>query len=380
MTATPIPRTLYFSLSGIRNLSTIMTPPVDRLPVTTIVANFDFDLIKVAITRELERQGQVFFLYNRVETIEQVRESLLALVPSARIAVAHGQMAAGQLEKVMEGFIRKENDVLLCTTIIESGVDMPNVNTIIIDRADRFGLSELYQLRGRVGRQHRQGYAYLLLPPMGSLPENARERLSAIRRYTHLGAGFKLAMRDLEIRGAGNILGMEQSGHIAAVGFELYCQLLKDAVKGLCKAQMNQVKKCEVNMDKVAFAIRTNPGRTPVGFPPSYIPDLNNRLDCYKRLNRIMEEKDLKPFMDELVDRFGAIPDMVRDLLDFHRVRIRATDLKLVSVSVLNGKILIETGKGLVRDFHRNIPQSSALNGHDQIGECLLLLKKMGTR
>ena len=233
MTATPIPRTLYFSLSGIRNLSTIMTAPVDRLPVTTVVAIFDKELIRMAITREIERKGQVFFLYNRVATIDKMCETVRQLVPQARCEYAHGQMGSGELEKVMVRFVRGEIDVLVCTTIIESGVDIPNVNTIIIDRADRFGLSELYQLRGRVGRHIRQAYAYLLLPPMGALPQNARERLAAIRRYTHLGAGFKLAMRDMEIRGAGNILGTEQSGHIAAVGFELYCQLLKDAVKGL---------------------------------------------------------------------------------------------------------------------------------------------------
>ena len=214
-----------------------MTAPSDRLPISTIVAQFDRELIRQAITRELERRGQVYFLYNRVQTIGHMLAMLSGLVPTARIAIAHGQMGAGQLETVMARFIRGEIDVLLCTTIIESGVDIPNVNTIIIDRADRFGLSDLYQLRGRVGRYHRQAYAYLLLPPMGQLPANARQRLAAIRRYTHLGAGFKLAMRDLEIRGAGNILGVEQSGHIAAVGFELYCQLLKDAVDGLEKSQ-----------------------------------------------------------------------------------------------------------------------------------------------
>ena len=371
MTATPIPRTLYFSLSGIRNLSTIMTPPVDRLPVTTIVANFDEKLIKLAITRELERKGQVFFLFNRVKNIDNMQEFIQRLVPEARCQVAHGQMPPSQLEKIMDDFVKHKSDVLVCTTIIESGIDIPNVNTIIIDRADRFGLSELYQLRGRVGRHHRQAYAYLLLPTMGGLAENARERLSAIRRYTHLGAGFKLAMRDLEIRGAGNILGTEQSGHIAAVGFELYCQLLKDAVNGLSKNMPKKKPLVQVNLDKVTFALSVQNGKTPIGFPPDFINDLNSRIECYKRLEEIDTNKKLQDFKQELEDRFGKLPQETANLLIYHSLRIAATQQRLVSISAHNGKFFIETQHGLFRQKNGELPPDNSTNGHEQILKAL---------
>lgn len=356
MTATPIPRTLYFSLSGIRNLSTIMTAPVDRLPVTTIVANFDKELVRLAIRRELEREGQVFLLYNRVKSIERVLKVVQELVPGARCAIAHGQMKSGELEGVMTRFVKHEIDILICTTIIESGVDIPNVNTIIIDRADRFGLSELYQLRGRVGRHHRQAYAYMLLPPMGALAQNARERLSAIRRYTHLGAGFKLAMRDLEIRGAGNILGTEQSGHIAAVGFDLYCQLLKDAVNGLSHTKNLDVPQCQVTMDRLSFAVRAATGKLPIGIPLDYMADLNERIDAYKRLANIKKQCELDAFKDELRDRFGPLPQPLLDLLQYNAIRIAATAKKIISINVLDGRIYVETSKGLIRDSSRQIP------------------------
>ena len=230
LSATPIPRTLYLALTGARDMSTIQTPPHDRLPVETIVVQYDERVIRDAIQRELNRGGQVFFLHNRVMTIETMRSKLQTLVPHARIVVGHGQMESDELEEVMTKFVNGEADVLLSTTIIESGLDIPNANTIIIDRADRFGLSDLYQLRGRVGRYKHQAYAYLLLPRHVSLLTDVRKRISAIRQYSTLGSGFKIAMRDLEIRGAGNLLGSEQSGHITAVGFELYCQLLKQSV------------------------------------------------------------------------------------------------------------------------------------------------------
>jgi transcription-repair coupling factor (superfamily II helicase) len=233
LSATPIPRTLYLALTGARDMSTIQTPPHDRLPVETIVTQYDERVIRDAIQRELNRGGQVFFLHNRVMTIETMRAKLQTLVPHARIVVGHGQMQADELEEVMTKFVNGEADVLLSTTIIESGLDIPNANTIIIDRADRFGLSDLYQLRGRVGRYKHQAYAYLLLPRHASLLTDVRKRISAIKQYSTLGSGFKIAMRDLEIRGAGNLLGAEQSGHITAVGFELYCQLLKQSVAAL---------------------------------------------------------------------------------------------------------------------------------------------------
>ena len=232
-------------------------------------------------------------------------------------------------------------------------------------------------MRGRVGRHIRQAYAYLLLPPRGALPQNARERLAAIRRYTHLGAGFKLAMRDMEIRGAGNILGTEQSGHIAAVGFELYCQLLKDAVKGLTAAQKKSPPRCKVFLDRITFAIESTSGRTPISFPPSYIADLNERLAFYKKLNAVTTEPELELLRAELVDRFGKLPQTTVDLLYFTSIRILAEKLQLVSASVMNGRILIETPKGLYRDSHAQVPISTAHNGRQQIAEILSLLNKL---
>ncbi|NLF61236.1 MAG: transcription-repair coupling factor [Lentisphaerae bacterium] len=378
MTATPIPRTLYFSLSGIRNLSTIMTAPSDRLPISTIVAQFDRELIRQAITRELERRGQVYFLYNRVQTIGHMLAMLSGLVPTARIAIAHGQMGAGQLETVMARFIRGEIDVLLCTTIIESGVDIPNVNTIIIDRADRFGLSDLYQLRGRVGRYHRQAYAYLLLPPMGQLPANARQRLAAIRRYTHLGAGFRLAMRDLEIRGAGNILGVEQSGHIAAVGFELYCQLLKDAVDGLEKSQLERPVQTDIYFDRLSSALQAAPGKTAMCLPASYIGDEAARVDCYKRLSQISKPSEVDVFANELRDRFGPLPSPTVVLLELARVRAMALERQLIRLSVRERRLVIETRRGLWRDSRNKIPELSSDDGLEQLREVQAILQRVG--
>src|SRR5262249_787814 len=249
LSATPIPRTLYLALSGARDMSTIQTPPHDRLPVETIVTQYDERLIRDAIQRELNRGGQVFFLHNRVMTIDTMAQKLRALLPDTRIAVGHGQMQSDDLEETMTSFVNGEADVLLSTTIIESGLDIPNANTIIIDRADRFGLSDLYQLRGRVGRYKHQAYAYLLLPRHAGLVADVRKRLSAIKQYSTLGSGFKIAMRDLEIRGAGNLLGAEQSGHITAVGFELYCQLLKQSAASIKGEKVKPRVEVEVRLD-----------------------------------------------------------------------------------------------------------------------------------
>src|SRR5438552_1839788 len=254
LSATPIPRTLYLALTGARDMSTIETPPQDRLPVETIVTQYDERVIRDAIQRELNRGGQVFYLHNRVMTIDTVAQKLKALVPQARIVVGHGQMHSDDLEEVMTQFVNGEADVLLSTTIIESGLDIPNANTIIIDRADRFGLSDLYQLRGRVGRYKHQAYAYLLLPRHAGLLTDARKRISAIKQYSTLGSGFKIAMRDLEIREAGNMLGAEQSGHITAVGFELYCQLLKQSVAAAKGEKVKPRVEVEVRLDFFALS------------------------------------------------------------------------------------------------------------------------------
>src|SRR5438552_4756949 len=254
LSATPIPRTLYLALTGARDMSTIETPPQDRLPVETIVTQFDERAIREAIQRELNRGGQVFFLHNRVLTIETMAQRLKTLIPDARIVVGHGQMHSDDLEEVMTKFVNGEADVLLSTTIIESGFDIPNANPIIIDRADRFGLSDLYQLRGRVGRYKHQAYAYLLLPRHAGLLPDVRKRLSAIKQYSTLGSGFKIAMRDLEIRGAGNLLRSEQSGHITAVGFELYCQLLKQSVSSLKGEKVRPRVEVQIRLDFLALS------------------------------------------------------------------------------------------------------------------------------
>src|SRR5207237_2531354 len=256
LSATPIPRTLYLALTGARDMSTIETPPQDRLPVETIVSQYDERVIRDAIQREVNRGGQVFYLHNRVFDIDTVAERMRALLPKARIVVGHGQMDSDDLEEVMARFVNGEADVLLSTTIIESGLDIPNANTIIIDRADRFGLSDLYQLRGRVGRYKHQAYAYLLLPRHARLLTDVRKRISAMKQYSTLGSGFKIAMRDLEIRGAGNLLGAQQSGHITAVGSDLYCQLLKQSVSSLKGEKLKPRIEVQLRLDFLAL----NPG------------------------------------------------------------------------------------------------------------------------
>src|SRR5205809_652754 len=270
LSATPIPRTLYLSLVGVKDMSTIETPPLNRLPVETVVSAYDERIVRAAIDRELERQGQVFFLHNRIASIERVRERIVHLCPQARVEIGHGQMDADELEAVMARFIAGKTDVLVCTTIIESGLDIPNANTIIIDRADQFGLADLYQLRGRVGRAEHKAYAYLLLPREMMTVGAARKRISAIKQYSSLGAGFRIAMRDLEIRGAGSILGTAQSGHIVAVGFDLYCQLLKQAVAQLKREKPRLRLEVDLQLDFVVtneaeFVVPRNDGFPALG-------------------------------------------------------------------------------------------------------------------
>jgi transcription-repair coupling factor (superfamily II helicase) len=355
LSATPIPRTLYLALSGARDMSTIQTPPQDRLPVETIVAPYDERLIRDAIQRELNRGGQVFFLHNRVMTIDTMARKLENLVPHARIVVGHGQMDADDLEEVMTQFVNGEADILLSTTIIESGLDIPNANTIIIDRADRFGLSDLYQLRGRVGRYKHQAYAYLLIPRHAGLLSEARKRISAIRQYATLGSGFKIAMRDLEIRGAGNLLGAEQSGHITAVGFDLYCQLLKQSVATLKGENVKPRVTVEVKLDFLTIGgdvgssdrPRARPsssssavsnehegrGRTYLGAPDAnaalpmgYIPDAGHRIEMYRKLAECSDATGVKALEAELTDRFGQPPVQVGLLLQLAGLKVLAAD------------------------------------------------------
>ncbi len=322
LTATPIPRTLNMSLSGIRDLSVIETPPPDRLPIKTLVARFDKGLIREALLRELDRGGQVFFVHNRIESIYSVGEIIKGLVPEARIAVAHGRMREDALDDVVSRFVEGEYDVLLCTSIIESGLDIPSANTIVVDRADRFGLADLYQLRGRVGRSGVRAFAYLLVPGEDALTETARKRLRALGELTGLGAGFRLALHDLEIRGAGNLLGPEQSGQIAAVGFELYTRLLEEAVRGLKGEQVEEEVDPAIDLKVSAF------------IPEDYVPDTAHRLGVYKRLAGARSAAELFDLADELADRYGAMPEPARRLLEVMELKILARAVKAAGIQL----------------------------------------------
>jgi len=332
LSATPIPRTLYLALTGARDMSTIQTPPHDRLPVETIATPYDERTIRDAIKRELARGGQVFFLHNRVTTIEVMRTKLQELVPDARIVVGHGQMHADDLEEVMTKFVNGEADVLLSTTIIESGLDIPNANTIIIDRADRFGLSQLYQLRGRVGRYKHQAYAYLLLPRHARLLTDVRKRISAMKQYATLGSGFKIAMRDLEIRGAGNLLGAEQSGHITAVGFELYCQLLKQSVASMKGEKIKPRVEVRVALDFLGDA---------GSLPENYVTEPHHRIEIYRKLAQANEKPLLDALQKELRDRFGPLPPAAEMLLAVGELKILASEKSVTSIEVEEDKLKI---------------------------------------
>ncbi len=349
MTATPIPRTLHMSLSGIRDLSTLMNAPVNRLPIRTVFAQYDQNVVRVAIERELNRGGQVYYLHNRVKSIDKVALEIAAMFPDVPLGVAHGQMDKSELEVVMSSFIEGKTKILVCTSIIESGIDIPNANTIIIERADRFGLAELYQLRGRVGRWVRQAYAYLFLPKDGILTGDARKRMAAIRRYTHLGAGFQLAMSDLEIRGAGNILGEEQSGQINAVGFHLYCSLLRDCVALFKGEKLPTVPDCELHLDFLEFALEVPPGKIAAGIPPSYIESDRVRLHCYRRLAMFNSEKELDDFASELRDRFGPVPNEVDYLMLTCRIRLAAAAAGISAVACRLNLVYMEKNKRMLR-------------------------------
>jgi transcription-repair coupling factor (superfamily II helicase) len=355
LSATPIPRTLYLALTGARDMSTIQTPPHDRLPVETIVTQYDERVIRDAIQRELNRGGQVFFLHNRVMTIQTMADRLRKLLPHARIVVGHGQMPEHELEEVMTRFVNGEADVLLSTTIVESGLDIPNANTIIIDRADRFGLSDLYQLRGRVGRYKHQAYAYLLLPRHTSLLTDVRKRISAIKQYSTLGSGFKIAMRDLEIRGAGNLLGAEQSGHITAVGFELYCQLLKQSVGTLKGEKRKPRVEVEVRLDfldtddvKQDDVKRETSSEHHVSritrhasLPHSYIPESQHRIEIYRKLAQATDKPALESLQKELRDRFGPLPPSVELLLQVTELRVLASEKNVTVIEVKEDKLML---------------------------------------
>jgi transcription-repair coupling factor (superfamily II helicase) len=315
MTATPIPRTLNMSLVGIRDMSVIETPPKDRLSIQTNVVKFDAPVIQRAVKNELARGGQVYFVHNRVESIFSIGNLLQRLVPEAKVAIGHGQMGEHELEKAMLSFVERRADVLLATTIVENGLDIPNANTIIINRADRYGLSQLYQLRGRVGRSDRAAYAYLLIPPQESLSPVARKRLAAIKEFSDLGSGFRVAALDLEIRGAGNLLGGEQSGHIDAVGFEMYMKLLEETIRELKGEDIEDDLRATVNL------------RVDLKIDDQFIPDMNQRLMVYRKIAAARTERDLEAAVDEVRDRYGAPPASVLNLAEYGRIRIMADRL-----------------------------------------------------
>ena len=341
MTATPIPRTLYMSLSGVRDMSVIETAPLERLPVETMVRRFGKKVIQEAIERELERGGQVFFVHNRVQSLPSMARFLQELVPDARIVVGHGQMKGRELEATMVKFVSGQADLLLSTAIVESGLDIPASNTIIINRADRFGLAQLYQLRGRVGRERQQAYAYLLVPADGRVDEQAQRRLRVLQELTELGSGFKLALRDLEIRGAGNLLGAEQHGHIAAVGFDLYSKLLAEAVRELQGESTAAVVEPIVSVNAEGF------------LPDDYISEVNQRLALYKRLAGARSDDAVAEMRAELLDRFGPLPVTAEQLLDTVRIRVAARDLGIERVEVGDGKALLTFAPGTSLDPER---------------------------
>jgi transcription-repair coupling factor (superfamily II helicase) len=360
MSATPIPRTLQMSLAGLRDISVIETPPEGRRPVKTYVGEYEEELVKRAIEREHERGGQAFFLHNRVESIEQTAERLRALCPGVRFAVAHGQMAEGELEGVMMDYLRGGADVLVCTSIIESGIDIPQANTLIVEHADAFGLAQLYQIRGRVGRSRERAYAYLLYDSAAALTPEAAQRLSALSDYTELGAGFKIAMRDLEIRGAGNLLGDEQSGHVAALGFELYMQMLDEAVRAAEPEgegePLPEPVRLDVNVDAYV--------------PADYVPYEQAKIEVHRRVASALEVADVERLREELEDRFGPIPEPLENLLALQRARIKFGQAGARTVSFRGDRLAvvpIELDSGRARRLREELPEALYEAGRSQV-------------
>jgi transcription-repair coupling factor (superfamily II helicase) len=338
LTATPIPRTLHMSLMGLRDLSVIDTPPVDRLAIRTYVTRFDEELIREAIRRELHRGGQVFFVHNRVQSIAAMAEYVQTLVPEAKVAVGHGQLGEKALEEVMLAFVEGTSNVLVCSTIIESGLDIPRANTMIINRADCFGLAQLYQLRGRVGRSRHRAYAYLLIPGEGTLTREARERLKVLQELTELGAGFRVASHDLELRGAGDLLGGRQAGQIAAIGFEMYTELLEETIHELKGLAREEKIDPEIRLGLSAF------------LPEKYVADPNQRLVFYKKLAAAADEETLYAVVDELRDRYGEIPPPAGLLLELMKLRVLMKRLKV--------ELADYDGRQLIFGFHAGTPVS----------------------
>jgi transcription-repair coupling factor (superfamily II helicase) len=333
LSATPIPRTLHMAFAGMRDLSVIATPPPDRVAVRTEVCRFGDEIVREATLRELRRGGQVFFVHNRIETIHEIGEYLRRLLPEVRVAIGHGQMPPAKLERVMLGFMNREADVLLCTAIIESGLDIPNANTILIHNADHFGLAQLYQLRGRVGRSNRRAFCYLFVPPEGQMTAEAQRRIEAVQELSELGAGFRLATEDLEIRGAGNLLGAEQSGHIASVGYDLYMEMLEQAIERLRGQEADEPVEPEIRLPLPAL------------LPESYVADPSQRLVLYKQLSSARDDAELDLARAELLDRFGAVPVEAENLVGVVRLRLRCRRLGVESVDVARGELALRVSE-----------------------------------
>ncbi len=402
LSATPIPRTLYLSLMGAKDMSTIETAPPNRIPIETLICPYDERIIRDAIQRELKRQGQVFFLHNRVGDIASVEAKIKMLVPNARTIVGHGQMHEHELEEVMHRFVNGDADVLISTTIIESGVDIPNANTIIIDRADRFGLADLYQLRGRVGRAQHKAYAYLMLPRDMLATGEARKRISAIKQYGSLGAGFKIAMRDLEIRGAGNILGTAQSGHIVTIGFDLYCALLRQAIAKLKGERSGKRVEVALRLDFVVqrevewmggndevpashasaganskFKIQNSKFfSAPAFLPVNYISETGPRIAAYRQLNGLATQEALDKLRKEWRDRYGRFPEAVENLLTLAEIRISSAARKIAGVEVKDGKLMLTRGGDYIL-IGGKFPRLAAANGTEQLRDALRMIRSL---
>jgi transcription-repair coupling factor (superfamily II helicase) len=367
MSATPIPRTLQMSLAGLREISVIETPPEGRRPVKTYVGEYEEELVKRAILREHERKGQAFFMHNRVESIDEMAERLRALCPGVRFAVAHGQMGEGELEVVMMDYLQGGADVLVCTSIIESGIDIPQANTLIVEHADAFGLSQLYQIRGRVGRSRERAYAYLLYDSAAALTPEAAQRLSALSDYTELGAGFKVAMRDLEIRGAGNLLGDEQSGHVAALGFELYMQMLDEAVRqaGPVDGSAGADEQGAELPEPVRLDVNVN-----AYIPADYIPYEQAKIDVHRRVASAVDVADLERLREELQDRFGPVPEPLANLLALQRARIKFGQAGARAVSFRGDRLAvtpIELDSVRAKRLREQLPEALYEGGRSQV-------------
>ena len=338
LTATPIPRTLQFSLLGSRDLSVINTPPPNRYPVETSIVGFSEDVIRDAISYELSRGGQVYFIHNRVENIKEVAGTLQRLVPDAKIGVGHGQMAGEKLEEIMMDFMNGDFDVLVATTIIESGLDIPNANTIVINQSQNFGLSDLHQMRGRVGRSNKKAFCYLIAPPVAVQTEEARKRLKALVEFSDLGSGFNIAMRDLDIRGAGDLLGAEQSGFMAEIGYETYQKILDEAIQELKETDFKELYKEELQDEHRQFVrdcqIETD---EEILIPTTYVNAVDERLSLYKELDDLNTEEALTAFGNRLIDRFGALPEEVKELFNALRLRWLALEIGFEKIRLKNG-------------------------------------------